>query len=621
MKQFKNFDVLVVGAGHAGVEAAVMASRMGANTAIITFSKEDIGRLSCNPAMGGLGKGHLIREIDAIGGVIGQASDLSGIQFRMLNKTRGEAVQGPRAQIDRNLYKLNILSLIENEKISLLYDEVLDISLCSKGGSKFVKALELQNLGKVFCKAVIITTGTFLRGIIHQGQNSWSAGRINSKPSIKLASFFEENKFKTLRLKTGTPPRLVANSIDFSKCKKQYGDQNPETFSFLNDSINIKQICCHITHTNQKTHEIVKNNIKKSPMFNGQMKSKGPRYCPSLEDKVYRFEDKQSHQIFLEPETLDQKIIYPNGISTSLPVEIQKNLLESIVGLENVEVDQFGYSIEYDCIDSSELNHSLETRKVSGLFLAGQINGTTGYEEAAAQGLVAGINAGRKTSKKDPVIIKREEGYIGVMISDLCRGGLIEPYRMFTSRAEYRLFLRADNADERLSDLGIELDVACKTRKKIWSEKKNIISKVNKLLHSLTASPQQYSKFGIKINMDGRKRSAYEIIGYKDVSWQRLRRMWPELNALKINKRIEKQIKANSFYQRYSSKQQQEIDALDNDKMIKLDRQLNYSDCAGLSNEIKEILSRHKPENIAAARTLPGMTPAAASILLRFAKK
>lgn len=621
VKQFKNFDVLVVGAGHAGVEAAVMASRMGAKTAMVTFSKDDIGRLSCNPAMGGLGKGHLIREIDAIGGIIGQVSDLAGIQFRMLNKTRGEAVQGPRAQIDRNLYKQNLLNLLEKEKISLLYDEVLNIKLRSSANNKNVEALELQSLGKIYCKSAIITTGTFLRGIIHQGGNNWSAGRINSKPSIKLASFFKSNNFKTMRLKTGTPPRLFANSIDFSKCQKQYGDDNPEPFSFLNDKIKTKQICCHITHTNEKTHEVVKRNIRKSPMFNGQIKSKGPRYCPSLEDKVYRFKDKKSHQIFLEPETLENKIIYPNGISTSLPVEVQKSFLKSIVGLENVKIDQFGYSIEYDCIDSSELQHSLETKKINGLFLAGQINGTTGYEEAAAQGLVAGINAARKISKKEPVIFKREEGYIGVMVSDLCRGGLIEPYRMFTSRAEYRLLLRADNADERLSDLGINLNVACKTRKKKWLDKKRIINKANKLLHALSASPQQYSKFGIKINMDGRKRSAYEIIGYKDVSWEMLRKMWPKIRALNISTRTQQQIKANSFYQRYSSKQQQEIDDLENDRMIRLGDKINYTKCAGLSNEVKEILSRHKPQNIAQARVLPGMTPAAASILLRFAKK
>ena len=621
MKQFKKFDVLVVGAGHAGVEAALMASRMGAKTAMITFSKEDIGRLSCNPAMGGLGKGHLIREVDAIGGLIGQASDLSGIQFRVLNKTRGEAVQGPRAQIDRNLYKHNLLNLLEKEKISLLFDEVLNIKLCHRGSFKGVEALELETLGKIYCRTTIITSGTFLRGVIHQGKSTWSAGRINSKPSIKLASFFKSNNFKTLRLKTGTPPRLLAESIDFSKCQKQYGDENPEPFSFLTDTINTKQICCHITHTNEKTHKIVRMNLHNSPMFNGQITSKGPRYCPSLEDKVHRFKEKESHQIFLEPETLDNQIIYPNGISTSLPIEVQKSFLRSISGLENVKIDQFGYSIEYDCIDSSELHHSLETKKIDGLFLAGQINGTTGYEEAAAQGLIAGINAAQKVSKKEPIIIKREQGYIGVMISDLCRGGLVEPYRMFTSRAEYRLSLRADNADERLSDLGIDLNVSCKSRKRVWLTKKRLISKTNRLLRSLTASPQQYAKFKIKINMDGRKRSAYEIIGYKDVSWEKLKKMWPELNNLKIDKKIEKQIKANSFYNRYSSKQQQEIDDLDSDKMIKLDSKINYKKCAGLSNEIKEILSRHKPENIAEARVLPGMTPAAASILLRFAKK
>ena len=499
-----------------------------------------------------------------------------------------------------------------------IHQESLEGSIINKQVFSFS---ELKSLGKISCKAIIITTGTFLRGTIHQGRKTWSAGRINSKPSIKLASFFANNDFKTMRLKTGTPPRLISSSIDFTKCQKQYGDENPEPFSFLNNGINNKQVCCHITHTNKKTHEIVKRNIHESPMFNGQIQSKGPRYCPSLEDKVYRFEDKESHQIFLEPETLENKIIYPNGISTSLPVRIQESLLKSIVGLENVKIDQFGYSIEYDCIDSSELRYSLETNKIDSLFLAGQINGTTGYEEAAAQGMVAGINAARKVYGHEPIVFKREESYIGVMISDLCRGGLVEPYRMFTSRAEYRLLLRADNADERLSDLGVELNVACKTRRKKWDEKKSAISKSNKLLQSLVASPQQYSKFGIKINMDGKKRSAYEIIGYKDVSWEKLKSIWPQLKELNITARTEKQIKANSFYQRYSYKQQQEINDLENDRMIRLDKKIDYTACAGLSNEVKEILSRHKPQNIAEARVLPGMTPAAASILLRFAKK
>ena len=472
VKQQKSFDVIVVGAGHAGVEAAVMSSRLGSKTALITFSDDDLGKMSCNPAMGGLGKGHLIREIDAMGGLIGKASDMSGIQFRILNKTRGEAVQGPRAQIDRAKYKESIKKLISLEKITLFYDEVENVLIDKKNSSKKVKGLILKNLGKLLCKSLIITTGTFLRGIIHQGEKSWSAGRINAKPSIELANFFKHQNFKMLRLKTGTPPRLNSNSIDFNKCIKQKGDKDPEPFSFLTENIKIKQIDCFITHTNKKTHSIIRKNLNRSPIFNGKIKSKGPRYCPSLEDKVYRFNNKDQHQIFLEPETLNNEVIYPNGISTSLPLDTQRRFLQTIEGLENVKINQYGYSIEYDCIDSQEINKNFETQKISGLFLAGQINGTTGYEEAAGQGLLAGINAGLSASGKAPFIIERSEGYLGVLTSDLCKGGLIEPYRMFTSRAEYRLLLRADNADERLTDFAIKLNVIEKERKKIGLKRK-----------------------------------------------------------------------------------------------------------------------------------------------------
>ena len=621
MKQNNIFDVLIVGAGHAGVEAAAASSRLGMKTGLITFSEKDIGTLSCNPAMGGLGKGHLIREIDALGGLIGKASDMSGIQFRVLNKTRGEAVQGPRAQIDRFQYIANMGKLINNENIELILDEVVDIKVSMNSGDKHITGLILKDKGSILCKSLIVTTGTFLGGIIHQGDVSWPAGRMGDKPSNELSDFFKSNNFKMLRLKTGTPPRLCGKSVNYNDCIKQKGDKTPESFSFMTDQIKKKQIYCYITHTNKKTHQIIKNNLHRSPLFDGTINSKGPRYCPSIEDKINKFASKESHQIFLEPESEKGTIIYPNGISTSLPKKIQKNFVRSIKGLENVKILQFGYSIEYDCIDSAEIDKSFETKKIKGLFLAGQINGTTGYEEAAAQGLLSGINAANKVLGKEAFVIERSQGYLGVLTSDLTRGGLVEPYRMFTSRAEYRLLLRADNADERLTDLGIKIGSVERERKKKWLQKKSLLTDTYKMLSKLTASPQQYSKYNIKINQDGRKRSAYEILGYKDVSWSHLKKMWPEIKKMKTNEIIERQIKINSFYDRYSDKQKLEIDELERDKSIKIDKKLNFMSCSGLSNEVKEILETHKPKNIGEAQQLPGMTPAAASILLRYIKR
>ena len=621
VKQTSKFDIIVVGGGHAGIEAAVMSSRLGAKTAIITFDKKDIGTLSCNPAMGGLGKGHLIKEIDAMGGLIGKASDLSGIQFRVLNKTRGEAVQGPRAQIDREKYKENLKILLNKEEIKYLYDEVSDIILDESKSKKKIIGLQLKSLGKILCKSVIITTGTFLRGLIHQGCKSWSAGRINCKPSTTLANFFEKYNFKLLRLKTGTPPRLFKESIDFRKCETQKGDCKPEPFSFLTDSLKNKQVDCHITYTNKKTHQIIKDNFNKSPIFNGTIKSKGPRYCPSLEDKVFRFASKERHQIFLEPESITGATIYPNGISTSLPKNIQLNLLRTIKGLEKVKASQFGYTIEYDCVDSTEILANYETRRIQGLFLAGQINGTTGYEEAAAQGLMAGINAALKLKRKSPLILPRSQAYLGVLTSDLIRGGLIEPYRMFTSRAEYRLLLRSDNADERLTDVALKLGTAEKERRDKWLNKKKLMKKVCEKLYQLNASPQYYAKFGIKINQDGKKRNAFEVLGYKEVTWSQIRKIFPNLRRHKISDRIEKQIKINSFYKSYSERQQREIEELKKERLLEIHKNINFNECDGLSNEIKEILSKNKPNNIEEARQLPGMTPAAASILLRYVKK
>jgi len=616
----QKYDVIVVGAGHAGVEAATMSSRLGMKVAIVTFDMTDIGTLSCNPAMGGLGKGHLIREIDALGGLIGIASDKSGIQFRVLNKTRGAAVQGPRAQIDRNLYKLNMLSLLKKEDVEIIEDEVEDIKTGTFKGNVNISGIALVKRGVLLCRSVIITTGTFLGGKIYRGRESWKAGRLGCKPSIKLSKFIN-HFFKVSRLKTGTPPRLKGSSINYEKCEIQKGDRNPEPFSFITDKLNINQEDCYITNPNNVTHDIIRSNIHLSPIYSGKIESRGPRYCPSIEDKIKRFSDKSSHQIFLEPETKEKSIIYPNGISNCLPINIQESFVKSIRGLENCEITDFGYAIEYDCVDSIELKKTYETKKIDGLYLAGQINGTTGYEEAAAQGLMAGINASRKINGQSRVIVGREQGYIGVLTSDLCKGGLVEPYRMFTSRAEFRLILRADNADERLTDLAVKIGTACSNRRKSWMKKKKEINETISLMRALKASPQVFKGHGIKINQDGKKRSAFDLLGYKDVKWEDLESIWKEIKNLKISHKAIKQITNTAFYSRYTTRLAEEVNQLKKEVRLKINDNINFRKCAGLSNEVKEVLEKYKPQNFGEAKNLPGMTPAAASILLSYVKK
>tara|TARA_A100001015_G_scaffold314176_1_gene423060 strand:- start:841 stop:2712 length:1872 start_codon:yes stop_codon:yes gene_type:complete len=617
------YDVVVVGGGHAGTEAAFAASRIGVKTALITFKKEDLGQMSCNPAMGGLGKGHLIKEIDALGGMIGLASDMSGIQFRMLNQTKGAAVRGPRAQIDRKLYKASVQKILKNESIDIIEDEIIDIGLKNKSFSKtkHLDSVDLLKGGKILCKCLIITTGTFLRGTIYCGEERSKGGRIGSKSSQKLSNFFIKNRFKIKKLKTGTPPRILSKSINFKKCLVQKGDQNPKSFSALTENFNPDQVDCHITRTNAKVHKLINDNIQYSPMYNGLIQSKGPRYCPSIEDKVRRFSDKESHQIFLEPETKENVLTYPNGVSTALPKKVQEKFLKLIPGLENIVIDNYGYAIEYDSIDSSEIFKTYETKKVKGLYLAGQINGSTGYEEASGQGILAGINAAKKIQDDMDFILSRSDAYLGVLTDDLSRGGLEEPYRMFTSRAEYRLLLRADNADERLTDKGIELGLACKERKKIWQRKKKSILKAEEELKKLLATPKSILDGGVKINQDGKKRTAFEVLGYINSSWSKLKKIWPNLEYLSLSDSEMEQLKIKSSYHKYIDRQSLEIKSLRKDSNLKLKENIIFSDCPGLSNEAKEILSKTKPASIAEASILPGMTPAATSLLLRYVKK